>query len=132
MLMSSVTVQQATLRNEQAAVTARLAEDTARQASASAEQALAATRITALAFVYIPLTFVTGIFGMNIRTSSETPNGFIWYAPLVRLGVAIVFTIALWIAASWIEKKLAERRGKRRSDVEKGGPLGRDLKAKYE
>jgi hypothetical protein len=108
-----------------------LAEDTARQASASAEQALAATRITALAFVYIPLTFVTGIFGMNIRTSSEAPNGFIWYAPLVTLGVAIIFTAALWIAASWIEKKFAERREKLRSDVE-GGPLGRDLKAKYE
>ena len=108
MLMSSVSVQQA-------AVTARLAADTAKQASASAEQATAATRITALAFVYIPLTFVTGIFGMNIRIGNEDPKGFIWYALLVTLGVAIGFTAALWYAAEWIAPRLTAWREKRRS-----------------
>ncbi|GAB7325287.1 hypothetical protein MBLNU13_g09342t2 [Cladosporium sp. NU13] len=113
MLMSSVSVQQATLGNEQAAISAKLA-------SASVEQARAATRITALAFVYIPLTFVTGIFGMNIRIGTEEPKGFIWYAPLVTLGVAILFTAALWYAADWVETRLDKRRQKRKQDVEGG------------
>jgi hypothetical protein len=106
MLQATVSVQQATLSNQ--------------VASASAEQSRAATRITALAFVYIPLTFVTGIFGMNIRTGAEAPNGFIWYAPLVTLGVAILFTVALWYVADWVESRLAAQRGKRKSDVEGG------------
>jgi len=120
MLMSSVSVQQATLSNQQAAITARLAEDTAKQASASAEQARAATRITALAFVYIPLAFVTGIFGMNIRTGAEEPIGFMWYAPLVTLVVTILFTAGLWYAASWTEIRFAGRREKCKIDVEGG------------
>lgn len=115
MLMSSVSVRQAAISNELSIATTDLARDTATQASASA-------------FVYIPLTFVTGIFGMNIRTGSEAPNGFIWYAPLVTLAVALFFTIALWYVASWIEKRFAERREKHRLDIEGG----RGSKAKSE
>ena len=121
MLMSSVSVQQATLGNKQAAISAELA-------SASAEQARAATRITALAFVYIPLTFVTGIFGMNIRIGTEEPKGFNWYAPLVTLVVAIFFTAALWYAADWVETRLNKRRQKRKQDIE-GGLSGSKAKA---
>lgn len=121
MLTSSVSVQQATLGNKQAAISAELA-------SASAEQARAATRITALAFVYIPLTFITGIFGVNIRIGTEEPKGFIWYAPLVTLGVAILFTAALWYAADWVETHLNKRRRKRKQDVE-GGQSGSKAKA---
>jgi hypothetical protein len=125
MLQAAVSVQQATLRNEQAAITTKLAADTAKQASASAEQATAATRITALAFVYIPLTFVTGIFGMNIRIGTEDPKGFIWYAPLVTLAVAIVFTAALWYAADWIDTRLVARREKRKKDIEDGQSISK-------
>ena len=121
MLMSSVSVQQATLGNKQAAISAELA-------SASAEQARAATRITALAFVYIPLTFVTGIFGMNIRIGTEEPKGFIWYAPLVTLVVAILFTAALWYAADWVETRLNFMRQTRKQDIE-GGFSGSKAKA---
>ena len=113
MLMSSVSVQQAALGNEQARVSAAMAAASTELGAASAVQAAAATRIAALAFVYIPLTFMTGIFGMNIRIGNEDPKGFIWYAPLITLGVAIVFTAALWYAAEY----LTARRNKRRKDV---------------
>ena len=111
--MGFISIQQATLGNEHAILSAELA-------SASAEQARAATRITALAFVYIPLAFVTGIFGMNIRIGTEELKGFIWYAPLFTLGVAILFTAALWYAADWIETRFSRRRQKREQDIEGG------------
>jgi hypothetical protein len=130
MLMSSVSVQQATisaeqtkasneqltLNNLQAATTARLADETAKQARG-------AFRITVLAFVYIPLTFVTGIFGMNIRVGGKPEDGFIWYGPLIAFVVAILFTVSLWFATPWIERRIGEWRKKKEKqaapDIEK-------------
>lgn len=117
MLIRSISVQQATLGNEQAAISAELA-------SASAEQARAATRITAIAFVYtlifVPLTSVTGVFGMNIRLGSEEPKGFIWYAPSITLAVTMSVTSALTYAVTWLEVQRAHRRDKHKRDVECG------------
>ena len=116
MLMSSVSVHQAA---------AGIA-----QTAASVEQARAATRVTYLAFVYIPLTFVTGIFGMNIRVGGDPKDGFVWFAPLVAFAVAIFFTVGLWFAASWVEHRLSQRRRSKESDIEYQAWQG--LKAKYE
>lgn len=125
MLMSSVSAQQATLGNKQAMLSAELA-------SASAEQARAATRITAIAFVYtliyVPLTFVTGVFGTNIRLGSEEPKGFIWYAPLIAFWVTMAVTAALWYIANWVVTLPREERQKREQDVE-GGQSGSKAKA---
>lgn len=122
MLMSSVSVHQASVGVAQAA--AGIA-----QTAASAEQARAATRVTYLAFVYIPLTFVTGIFGMNIRVGGDPKDGFVWFAPLVAFAVAIFFTVGLWFAASWVEHRLSQRRRSKESDIEDQAWQG--LKAKY-
>lgn len=120
MLMSSVSVQQAAVGVAQTAATV--------------EQARAATRVTYLAFVYIPLTFVTGIFGMNIRVGGDPKDGFIWFAPLVAFVVAILFTVSLWLATSWIEDRLSDRREKKKekliSDIE--NQIDGKLKVKYD
>jgi Mg2+ and Co2+ transporter CorA len=42
-------------------------QNAAKQAKLSMEQAERTAKLTQLAFVYIPLTFVTSIFGMNVR-----------------------------------------------------------------
>ena len=67
--------------------------------------------ITVLAFIYVPLTLVTGIFGMNIV---QAPNGFVWWSPLVALVVAVAFTVMMTIAA--LKGKKLWRRDKRHSE----------------
>lgn len=52
--------------------------------------------ITVLAFIYVPLTLVTGIFGMNIV---QAPNGFVWWAPLVALLMVVAFTFLITMLA---------------------------------
>jgi hypothetical protein len=52
--------------------------------------------ITVLAFIYVPLTLVTGIFGMNIV---QAPSGFVWWSPLVALSVVVAFTAMITMAA---------------------------------
>lgn len=52
--------------------------------------------ITVLAFIYVPLTLVTGIFGMNIV---QAPDGFMWWSPLLALLVVVAFTALITKAA---------------------------------
>lgn len=52
--------------------------------------------ITVLAFIYVPLILVTGIFGMNIV---QAPNGFVRWSPLVALLVVVRFTAMITMAA---------------------------------
>lgn len=65
----------------------------AEQALISIEQAARTTRLTQLAFVYVPLTFVTSIFGMNVKEISE-PLPPLWVC-FVTLAVVAAGTAAL-------------------------------------
>jgi hypothetical protein len=62
--------------------------------SISAEQAQRSTLLTQLAFIYVPLSFVTGIFGMNLReTNGSRPS--IWIC-VVAMVIAILCTSTLF------------------------------------
>jgi hypothetical protein len=59
---------------------------------ASIEQARRSTRLTQLAFIYVPLSFVTGIFGMNIKELNS--SGLDLWAVFVCL-IAVVLATAI-------------------------------------
>jgi hypothetical protein len=63
--------------------------------SVSARQTRLATGIAVLAFTYVPLTLVTGIFGMNIKGQ----DGFVWWAPIVALVAVVSLTVGLLLLA---------------------------------
>lgn len=67
-----------------------------REGHDSTKQTKLATAIAVIAFTYVPLTLVTGIFGMNITGADK---GFAWWAPLVALVVVIAFTGGLLAVA---------------------------------
>lgn len=59
----------------------------------SMEQAARTARLTQLAFIYVPLTFVTGIFGMNIKEISEPePSVWVCFVTLVIVAAATAVT----------------------------------------
>jgi hypothetical protein len=68
-------------------------QNAARQATMSMEQAARTARLTQLAFVYIPLTFVTSIFGMNVKELSD---------PLLPLWVCVVTLVVVSAATAAI------------------------------
>lgn len=81
----------------------------------SIEQARRTTTLTVLAFIYIPLSLVTGIFGMNIREINGSP-----------LSVWVCFvTIVIVVALSAIALLILIRREKRK----KKHSMGKDLTA---
>jgi len=65
-------------------------------------------RLSALSAVFLPLTLVSGIFGMNVRVPGMigmpgTPDGFQWFVGimifmvLVALGIALSFKKKNWL-----------------------------------
>lgn len=68
---------------------------TKKQADASLYQAESMSTLSWLAFVYIPLTFVTGIFGMNVK-EMDTSCPLSWK---LAAGIAIAFLSVTFIIA---------------------------------
>ena len=66
----------------------------AQQTRLSMEQAARTARPTQLAFIYIPLTFVTSVFGMNVKGLSD-PLPPVWVC-FVTLIVVVVATAAIF------------------------------------
>jgi Mg2+ and Co2+ transporter CorA len=62
-------------------------QNAADQAKMSMEQAVRTAKLTQLAFVYIPLTFVTGVFGMNVRELSD-PVPALWVCAVTLVVIA--------------------------------------------
>jgi Mg2+ and Co2+ transporter CorA len=81
LLMSSISV----VETQRAADQAKLSMQ---QAKLSMEQADRTAKLTQLAFVYIPLSFVTSVFGMNIRELSD-PVPPIWVCGVTLVVVAM-------------------------------------------
>ena len=75
-------------------------------AQTSLEQAKRGTRLTQLAFIYAPLSFVTSIYGMNVK---EINGGqlSVW-VPFVSLVVVIICTAAIFWSSEplkiWMEQ----------------------------
>lgn len=77
-----------------------------RDSQLSIEQSQRAIRLTLLAFIYVPLSFVTGIFGMNIQEISGT--GLSIWVCFVALAAILMLTVGIF----W----LLHERGKKRKD----------------
>jgi CorA-like Mg2+ transporter protein len=60
-----------------------------REAHESVKYADSVGRVTTLAFIFIPLSFVTSFFGMNVREFG-TGDVQIWVVPAVAAGLALV------------------------------------------
>ena len=80
----------------------------------SIEQNQRGQRLTQLAFIYIPLSFVTGVFGMNVKEINGSPLS-IWVA-VVALVITAVCTALMFGAyrqwENWTNRKLPDRRPK--------------------
>jgi hypothetical protein len=81
-----------------------------------------AEMLTWLAAVYVPLSFVTGIFGMNLRELNESALP-VWIC-LEVLGVVLLVTLVLVVGYKWWEKyrdvisrRSRSRRGRGIEDV---------------
>lgn len=75
-----------------------------RDTQLSIEQSRRATRLTQLAFIYVPLSFVTGLFGMNVQQINAT--GLPIWVCFVTLAVIIVLTAGiLWCLHARGKKK---------------------------
>lgn len=76
----------------------------------SIQQARSGQKLALLATVYVPLSFVTGIFGMNIKeiNGSVVP----WWACVVTLLVIIACTAGIITAYSTWEERVQEKKGK--------------------
>jgi Mg2+ and Co2+ transporter CorA len=102
-------------------------QNATKQAMLSMEQAERTAKLTQLAFVYIPLTFVTSIFGMNVRELVD-PVLPVWVC-FVTLFVVAAATAAIFgsykyrpdnVLRNLLSERYARALGLRRTDVEKG------------
>ena len=65
-----------------------------RDSQLSIEQSQRAARLTQLAFIYAPLSFVAGIFGMNVREINAT--GVSIWVFFVTLAIVVVLTVGIF------------------------------------
>ena len=65
-----------------------------RDSQLSIEQSQRAARLTQLAFIYAPLSFVASIFGMNVREINAT--GLSIWVFFVTLAITVVMTVGIF------------------------------------
>jgi len=80
-------------------VTVEQAERSIEEAAVANPQSRRATLITALAFVYVPLSFVTSFFGMNVGGGHWQ-----WWWVLVALTIVTALTILLGLTVDFLER----------------------------
>jgi Mg2+ and Co2+ transporter CorA len=61
----------------------------------SIEQSEQVNKLTRLAFVYIPLSFISSVFGMNVKEIQANPSIWVFFA------TAIAFTFLSICVVSW-------------------------------
>ncbi len=72
-------------------------------------------RLTQLAFVFLPLTFTTGVFGMNITPfGGDAPMWKFWItSAMIGIGALLVWAIAGRLERAWMTReKLREARAR--------------------
>jgi Mg2+ and Co2+ transporter CorA len=95
--MSSVSVQDSRLSIE--------------QSSLSIDQARRGSQLTFLAFIYVPLSFVTGTFGMNIQQINGSGLNiwvcFVALVPVIFVTLLVFLAVKLYGSRKGARKKLA-------------------------
>ena len=89
LLMSSISVQDARMSIEQSQL--------------SNQQTLRATQLTILASIYVPLSFVTGVFGMNLKQLNG--SGLSIWVFFVGIVIATIVTAVYFLALQVHSKK---------------------------
>jgi len=77
----------------------------------SMDQAQRGSRLTILAFIYVPLSFVTGVFGMNIQQING--SGLNNWVCFVALAAVVFLTVPIF----WIMKLHGDRKAPSDSKV---------------
>lgn len=102
-VIGSVQIQDAKAMKRQADLTMQLTESTMRQTEVSIRQTRWTVALALLAAMYLPMTLVTGIFGMNIKeiTGGESPNWWwvivIWVVTMgITLGSVARYALVEW------------------------------------
>jgi Mg2+ and Co2+ transporter CorA len=85
-----------------------ISSTTVLEAEIAAEQGIRAQRLTTLAFLYIPISFVTSIFGMNVKEINESTLP-IWIVLVVAV-ITLGFTAALFTVYAWWERNHLRRK----------------------
>lgn len=119
LLMSSISVQDAKLGIEQSRL--------------SNQQSLRATQLTILASIYVPLSFVTGVFGMNLRELNGS-NLSIWVffvgVVIAAIVTALIFLILQMHAKNAKEKMEQKKKSKNDNAVQENSSSGSKGKTK--
>lgn len=76
------------------------------------QQATKANRITVLAFIYVPLSFVTGIFGMNLNSVNGSPLPY--WACLIASAAVVVITGGFWLIHYYVSQQKKKRQEQRK------------------
>jgi len=123
-VIGSVQIQDAKAMKRQADLTMQLTESTMRQTEVSVRQTRWTVALAVLAALYLPMTLVTGIFGMNIKevTGGEGPN---WWWVIVTWAIAMGMTVgcvgryalAEW---EWYRQGMQEPKAAAKQDPTKG------------
>ncbi|SMR56379.1 unnamed protein product [Zymoseptoria tritici ST99CH_3D1] len=97
-----------------------------RDAKQSLQLGLSMWRLSWITFIFLPLTFIVGFFGMNVSLfGEETLPGLGWY--FVAAGVLMVLVICLW----YFVKHSAQRTHQAQSDRGKYESLYSHLEEEY-
>jgi len=92
---------------------------TVQDADLARQQSERATLLTLLAAIYLPLTLVTGIFGMNIRDIDDGKPEFWWC--IIVLIVIVGLTLVAYLGFRWWQRESRSNYERRRkNDMENG------------
>lgn len=107
-LVQTFQILHSTISIRESQTSIELARHMAEEAHRSAVQARRGQLLTYLAFIYAPLSFVTSIYGMNVREINDSPLS-VWVC-FVALAVVISGTLMIWLAfRAWERLRLGGR-----------------------
>jgi hypothetical protein len=92
---------------------------TVQEADLTRQQSERATLLTLLAAIYLPLTLVSGIFGMNIRDITDGKPSFWWC--LVVLVVVALLTFLAYLGSKYRQRRQRSRYMRRRKGDSENG-----------
>ena len=129
-VIGSVQIQDAKAVKRQADLTMQLTESIMRQTEVSVRQTRWTVALALLAALYLPMTLVTGIFGMNIRevAGGEGPH---WWWVIVTWAVTMGITVGsvaryALVEWQWYRQGLHEPKVATNQDSTDGSPKTRD------
>jgi hypothetical protein len=129
-VIGSVQIQDAKAMKKQAELTMQLTDSTMRQTEISVRQTRWTVALALLAALYLPMTLVTGIYGMNIKEISGD-KGPKWWWVLVTWVVTMAITVAsvgryALVERRWYREEADKHKATAKQDATEGTPGGQD------